>query len=295
MKLNRFGYLVLEGLKNIFSHGFMSFASVTIIVACLIIMGSFSLVAVNIDAIITDLEQQNQVLAFVDESLTDGQARELEAEIRQVPNVKDAVFVSREEAMQEYVSQYDDPSLFEDIKPEVFRHRYIIYLDDITQMQDTKAQLEAIPGIARVNAYLEIAEGFITVRNIISAISVILIVLLLVVSIFIMANTIKLASFTRREEIAVMKIVGASNGFIRLPFLVEGLVLGLLGGGIAFFTEWGVYDFINAKVLSGIAGELFKVIPFQTLLLPVLVVYLAVGFFVGTFGGVVAIRNYLKV
>jgi cell division transport system permease protein len=295
MKLNRLGYLIKEGLKSIFTHGFMSFASVTIIVACLIIMGSFSLLAVNIDAIITNLEQQNEVLAFVDEELSDEAAKALEAGIRNVPNVKDTVFVSRTQAMEAYISQYDDPSLFEDIQPEVFRHRYIVHLDDITRMEETKSALEAIDGIARVNAYLEIAEGFVTVRNIVSAISIILVVLLVIVSIFIMANTIKLASFTRREEIAIMKIVGASNGFIRLPFLVEGLVLGLLGGGIAFFLQWGVYNLISAKVMATIAGELFQVIPFGILQLPVLIVYLAIGFAVGTFGGVIAIRNYLKV
>jgi cell division transport system permease protein len=162
-------------------------------------------------------------------------------------------------------------------------------------MKETKSALEAIDGIARVNAYLEIAEGFITVRNIVSAISIILVVLLVIVSIFIMANTIKLASFTRREEIAIMKIVGASNGFIRFPFLVEGLVLGLLGGGIAFFLQWGVYNLISARVMTTIAGELFQVIPFVVLQLPVLIVFLAIGFTVGTFGGVIAIRNYLKV
>jgi len=295
MRLNRLGYLVKEGLKSIFTHGFMSFASVTIIVACLIIMGSFSLLAVNIDAIITNLEQQNEVLAFVDEELSDEAAMALEAGIRNIPNVKDTVFVSRNQAMQEYISQYDDPSLFEDIQPEVFRHRYIVHLEDITRMKETKSALEAIDGIARVNAYLEIAEGFITVRNIVSAISIILVVLLVIVSIFIMANTIKLASFTRREEIAIMKIVGASNGFIRFPFLVEGLVLGLLGGGIAFFLQWGVYNLISARVMTTIAGELFQVIPFVVLQLPVLIVFLAIGFTVGTFGGVIAIRNYLKV
>lgn len=284
-----------EGLKSIFTHGFMSFASVTIIVACLIIMGSFSLLAVNINAIITGLEQQNEVLAFVDEDLLDEEAMALEAAIRNAPNVKDTVFVSRTQAMEDYVSQYDDPSLFEDIQPEVFRHRYIVHLHDITQMKETKAALEAIDGIAKVNAYLEIAEGFITVRNIVSAISIILVVLLVIVSIFIMANTIKLASFTRREEIAIMKIVGASNAFIRFPFLVEGLVLGLLGGGIAFFLQWGVYDLISARVMTTIAGELFQVIPFMALQMPVLIVFLAIGVAVGTFGGVIAIRNYLKV
>ena len=121
------------------------------------------------------------------------------------------------------------------------------------------------------------------------------IVLLLVVYVFIMANTIKLASFTRREEIAIMKIVGASNWFIRFPFVVEGLVLGLLGGGIAFGLQWGLYDLVNTRIMTGLAAELFQVIPFQVLLIPVLSIYLVIGILVGIFGGNIAIRNYLKV
>ena len=296
MKLNRIGYLLVVGLKSIFTHGFMSFASVTIILACLIIMGSFTLLAVNIDALITDLERQNEVLAFVDEFLTDDEAYAVERDLRALPNVRDVAFVSRETAMENFIGEHDDsPTLFDGIESSVFRHRYIVYLEDITLMQDTQRALKAVAGVADVNASLEFAEGFVMVRNIVSAVSVVLIVILLVVSVFIMANTIKLASFSRREEIAIMKIVGASNAFIRFPFVVEGLVLGLLGGALAFFLQWGIYDFVSTRVMASLAGELLRVVAFSDIMFPLLLVYLGVGFFVGTFGSNVAIRNYLKV
>ncbi|MDO4750182.1 MAG: permease-like cell division protein FtsX [Eubacteriales bacterium] len=295
MKLNRIGFLIKEGFGNIFTHRFMSFASVTIIVACLLIMGSFTLVAINIDAVITELEHQSEVMAFVDESLSEKKARALETELSAAANVREVKFVSREEARDNYISQYEDPTIFEDIEAKVFRHRYVIYLDDITQMTETVDAVRSISGIADVNDYSSIEEGFVTIRNVVSAISLALIVLLLVVSVFIMANTIKLASFTRREEIAIMKIVGASNWFIRFPFVVEGLVLGLLGGGIAFGLQWGLYDLVNTRIMTGLAAELFQVIPFQVLLIPVLSIYLVIGILVGIFGGNIAIRNYLKV
>ena len=295
MRLNRFFYLVKEGLRGVFSHGFRSFASVVIIIACLIIMGSFALVSLNVDSIINDLEQQSEILAFVDETLTEQDAQSLQTAVEAVPNVREVQFVSREQAMENYKAQYSDDSLFADIDSSVFRNRYVIYLDDITLMQDTKTQLETIPGIAEVKAYVEIAQGFVTVRNVVSAVTVILIVILLVVSLFIMANTIKLATFTRREEIAVMKIVGAGNGFIRMPFVIEGAVLGLLGGGIAFLLEWAIYNLIERKVLATIAGSLFAMVPFSSIMGPLLGIYLGVGFIVGVFGGALAIRNYLKV
>ena len=122
-----------------------------------------------------------------------------------------------------------------------------------------------------------------------------MIVILVFVSVFIMSNTIKLATFGRREEIAIMKMVGASNGFIRLPFVVEGLVLGILGGGLAYLAEWGLYSLISTKLVSGLAGSFISIVPFSTMALPILAVYLGTGILVGVFGGINAIRNYLKV
>ncbi|MBR6115676.1 MAG: permease-like cell division protein FtsX [Oscillospiraceae bacterium] len=295
MKLSRFGYLFREGLRGVFSHGFRSFASITVIAACLIIMGSFALLGVNIDSIIKDMEQDSQILAFVDESLTQDDARLLEGAIRTLSNVREVRFITREEALDNYKSQYEDTSIFNDIDASVLRNRYVVYLNDITLMEATKEALENIPGVADVNAEVEIAEGFITVRNVVSVITAILIVVLLIISLFMMSNTIKLATFTRREEIAIMKMVGANNGFIRLPFVIEGLIMGLLGAGIGFLLEWVVYNFIAERITESMAGNLFRFIPFAQIMTPLLIVYLAVGVLVGAFGGGMAIRNYLKV
>lgn len=295
MRSNKLGYLIHEGLKSIGTHGFMSFATVTIVVACLVIMGSFTLIAVNIDSVLDELESENEVIAYVEETLTDEEARALQTEIEYIANVSSCQFVTREEAMEEFASQYDDQSLFEDVDATVFRHRYIVYLDDISLMEETKEALESINGVADVSAYLEVAEGFVTVRNVMSAVSLVLIIVLVVVSVFIMSNTVKLATFSRRDEIAIMKMVGASNGFIRFPFVVEGLVLGLLGGLLAFFLEWGIYDVVANRIMTGLMGNLLSVIAFSSFSGVVLAIYLAVGIVVGVFGSSLAIRNYLQV
>lgn len=293
--MNKIGYLIKEGFLSIFTHGFMSFASICVIIACLVIMGSFALIAVNVDAIIEDLEQQNQIMAFVDESFTEEEARALESEITAISNVREIQFMTRKAAMDNYTGQYEDSALFEDIDESVFRHRYIIYLNDITLMEQTERELYKIYGVADVSLHLEIANGFITVRNVVSALSLALVVILVIVSVFIMANTIKLTTYGRREEIIIMKMVGASNAFIRFPFVVEGLCLGLIGGGLAFFAQWGIYSLLTEKVMSGLIGNLVRVIAFDVLLLPVLCVFLLVGIVVGIFGSSIAIRNYLKV
>ena len=295
MRLNRIGYLIREGFRSIATHGFMSFASVTIIMACLIIMGSVSLLSVNIDELIKDLENQNEVVAFVDESISEvDDAMAVEEGVWAVGNIASVDFVDRTEAMDNFMSQYDD-ALMEGIDETVFRHRFVIKLTDIALMAQTKAALENVDGIAKVKAHIEYADAFISIRNVVSIISLALIVMLVFVSIFIMTNTIKLATFSRREEIAIMKMVGAGNGFIRMPYIIEGFVLGGLGGVLAFFVEWGIYTALVGKVVGGLTGSFISLVPFETLAMPMLIAFAGTGVVVGIFGGINAIKNYLKV
>ena len=294
MRMSRFFFLIGQGFKNIFTHGFMSFASVAVITACLFIMGCFSLITLNIDNMIAEMQSQNRVIAYVDEDLSEEQARALESKVSKVENIETCEFVTREEAMTSFESDYD-ADLFENIDSSVFRHRYVLSLTDLSLMQETKADLENISGIADVRAHLDYAEKFVTLRNIVSIVSVILVVTLFVVSLFIMTNTIKLATFTRREEIAIMRMVGATNGFIRLPFVVEGLILGALGGAVAYGIVALVYHLATQKLLAAMAFGFVVLVPFSTVALPLLGVFLGVGILVGVLGGVSAIRNYLKV
>ena len=295
MRLSRCGYLIREGFRSITTHGFMSFASVTIIMACLIIMGSVSLLSLNIDALIKDLESQNEIVVFVDDDIADEDAaREIGKSIAAVENISSVEFVPRDEAMDNFMSRYD-AALMEGIDETVFRHRFVVHLTDIALMSQTKLELESLKGVAKVNAHLDYAQSFVTIRNVVSVVSLVLIVILVFVSFFIMSNTIKLATFGRREEIAIMKMVGATNAFIRLPFVIEGLILGMLGGGLAFLAEWGLYNVVTGKLVGSLTGSLLNVVPFQSVALEVFIIYMAVGILVGAFGGVNAIKNYLKV
>ena len=294
MSKHDFGYFFHEGLSNMFSHGFMSFAAIGVTVACLLIMGSFSMLTLNIDKNIDRLQNQNEVIAYVDETLSEDEARAIEPKIAALDNVASVTFVTREQAMQTFTAEYDS-DLFDNIDASFFRHRYVLTLNDLSLMKDMQDALKNIDGIADVTAHLDYAENFITFRNIVSVVSVVLIVILIAVSLFIMTNTIKLATFGRREEIAIMKMVGATNRFIRLPFVVEGLVLGLVGGLVAFLLQFGLYSLIVGKIMSTMAAGIITVLPFSSVALPLLLVFLGVGVLVGVFGGLTAIRNYLKV
>ncbi len=297
MKLNRLGYLIKEGFLSIFTHGFMSFACVMVIVACLLIMGIFTVLAYVVDLNIDEFEQKNQILAFVDETLSEDEAREIGKRLEAIDNVKQVEFISRETAMNNFIAERteDNSDDYSDLTPSVFRNRYVIYLDDLSMMDLTDDAVKAVSGIADTSASRELSRWFIAFRNVVTLVSVVLIVILFVVSVFIMQNTIKLATFSRREEIGIMKMVGASNSFIRCPFVVEGLILGLLGGAFAFFALWGIYNLASQKVMAGMIGSILVVPDFHTIMYPILIIYLAIGFIVGTFGSNIAIRNYLKV
>lgn len=287
--------MIREGFRSIKTHGLMSFATVTIIMACLIIMGSVALLSLNINYLIKDLEKQNEIVAFVDDEIEDvDQAKAIGQQILALDNVSGADFVSRAQAMENYMSKYDK-SLMEGIDETVFRHRFIIHLNDIEKLASTKLQLEDVPGVAKVRAHQEYADTFIKIRNIVSGIALVLMAVLVFVSMFIMSNTIKLATFSRREEIAIMKMVGASNAFIRLPFVVEGLVLGILGGGLGFLAQWGLYDLVTKSLMESLTGDILAVVPFLSIAPMILIVYLGIGVVIGVFGGANAIKNYLKV
>ena len=295
MAKHDFRYFAHEGLSNMFSHGFMSFAAIGITVACLLIMGTFTLVAVNANQLLRDLEQENDILAYVHDCYDESQAKALLKKLQSIPNVASAAFISKEEAMEEFKAQYPDEALFQDLDPEILRDRYAIKIADLRQQTQTVEQVKAVEGIAKVNAYEEIAGGFITVRNVATVVCVALIAILFVVSVFIISNTIKLTTFDRREEIAIMRMVGATNGFIRWPFVYEGFLFGILGAAVAFLLQWGLYEAVARGVANNDTLQLISIIPFTEMWEPVAVSFAAAGIVIGVGGSLSAIRKFLQV
>lgn len=294
-KNHDFTYFMAEGFSNMFTHGFMSFAAIGITIACLLIMGTFSLVAINANATLMKLEEENQVLAFVDESLTEAQARALESKLLAVPNVTEVEFISRTQALDDYLSQFEDEPIFQDVPDDALRHRFAINMADLSLMKETKEKIEAVPGIADCNAYEELSSGFITLKNIATIVSVALIAVLFLVSVFIIANTIKLTTFDRRDEIAIMKMVGATNGFIRWPFVYEGLLMGILSAAIAFFIQWGLYGLITSGISTNDIFSIIRIVPFSSIWPNVALTFAGAGMLIGVGGSLSAIRQFLKV
>ena len=295
MKKNNIGYLLREGFRGVFLHGFMSFAAVCVTVACLIIMGTFSLVLYNVHVMIVDLEKENQVLVYIDEDYSEAEAKSVGSRINLISNVHEAKFVSREQALDNFVGKQSDTTAFNGVDASILRDRYEVTVEDNSLLEQTVAEIEKIDGVAEVNAYYEIANGFQSLQKVLNIASMVIIIVLFVVSLFIISNTVKLAMYSRSEEIAIMKMVGATNSFIRLPFVVEGFILGMLGAVIAFFLEWGLYDFLQAKIAVVDTLRLFQIVPFAEVIELVAISYALTGFAVGVVGSLLSIRRFLKV
>ncbi len=296
MKSNNFGYLLKEGFRSVFQHGFMSFAAVCVTVACLVIIGSFSAIMYNMNVLVKNLEKENEIVVYIDETYDEAEAKSVGSRINLIENVDKATFVTRQEALENFIKTEGESTPFEGVDAKTLRDRFVVTLVDNAKMGETVEQIRQITGVANIKASEELANGFTMVQNVLRLASIAIIVLLLVVSLLIISNTVKLAMYDRRDEIAIMRMVGATNAFIRFPFVVQGFLLGVFGAALAFFLEWGLYDLFVSKVSSiDFSQMLFSFVPFQELLVPMVIVFAAAGLFVGIFGSLSSIRKFLDV
>jgi len=295
MRISNIGYLFKEGIRGIFLHGFMSVAAICVTIACLLIGGSFYCLMYNVNIMVEDLNKTNEVLVIIDENLSDAEAKSVGTQINQVENVYKATFKSREEALKDFIADHQDEEAFNGVDAEDLRHRFIVVLEDNAKMRQTIERLEKIPGVVKINAASELAEGFSTLQSVLRIATVAVAAVLLLVGAIIIYNTVKLAMQDRRDEIAIMKMVGATNGFIRFPYVVEGCLLGLFGAAAAFALQWFLYDLLLRKLAEVDTLQLFSFVAFDQLLVPIAVIFAAAGFFVGYVGSWISIRKFLDV
>ena len=294
MKINNFGYLIKEGLRGIFLHGFMSFAAVCVTVACLLIVGTFSALMYNMNIIVEDLNQTNEVMVYVDESLSEAKAKSIGTQINRIENVQRCDFISREDALKKFIEDHNENAAFSGVQPEDLRYRFVVTLIDNAGMKETIAQIESISGVANISASYEMAEGFSTIQKILNMATVVVTAVLLVVSLLIISNTVKLAMYDRRDEIAIMKMVGATNGFIRLPFMVEGFLLGIIAAALAFGLEWAIYDGAVQQIAAVDSLKLLDFCPFTDMLHQMILIFASAGVFVGIVGSWTSIRKFMN-
>ncbi len=289
------GYLTKEGFKNIWLNRLMSVASISVLLSCLVMMGIAFMLIVNMQEIITNIEDSNVIVAFVDDDANDAEVEKVRMDLMKIENVKDCVFVSKEEAFEEQLESLGgNRTLFEGMDnplPDSYR----VVLDDLTLFDSTLRQIENTENIQSVREDRELSQQVSSIRKTVTYVSFGVIIILLIVSLFIISNTIKITMFSRRLEIKIMKSVGATSWFIRWPFMVEGMSLGIISGLLSLGVVWGVYELVARSI--GNSFSLFMsggIVPFKEYALFILLAFLAVGIITGAFGSAVSISKYLK-
>ena len=294
--MRSFGYYWKEGFRNIFKHGFMSIAAVLIMIACLLLTGTVTLIAYNIDLSIQELQQSNEIVVFIDDSLTTREAKALGSQFNKIDNIATVEFEDRDVALEKYREELGEDAVILDNYNSAnnpLRNSFIFTLKDPTLAEQTIEQIVAVDVTDYIRADEDVISKLIQVQRVFNIVALAMVVGLAVISIFIIANTVKLAMFARREEISIQKMVGATNWFIRWPFVIEGMVLGLLAGGLAFLAQWGLYTELT-NVVSGVIPY-FHIVAFDGLRWLVLGVYLGAGVLFGIGGSVTSIRKFMNV
>ncbi len=291
MSANSFKYLLKEGFKNIWSNRLMSFASVCVLLFCLLLTGGAMLFSFNISSALESIEKQNNVTVYLKTDISDVDSKNIGDEIRKIPNVNSCDFYSKDEAIQRYEEVLGES--FNDFQDEdnPLPNAYRVSMLDLSQYDDTVRQISNIDGVESVSNRREIAQKLTNLNYLVATAGVWILVILSAVSLFIISNTISITMYSRRLEISIMKSVGATDAFIKIPFVVEGMTIGV----VSALCATGLLGLLYKVIMSSINQIVpFTAIPFKTVLLPVLISFLLAGIVFGIIGGFISIRKYLK-
>lgn len=301
MRFSSFTYLVRQGLHNLRANRLMTFASMGVLTVCMILIGVAYLLGANVDAIVEYIGEQNETIVYMQDGLSQEQIAAADEAIRSTPGVVSVTYVSPEDVLANYSSMLDDYAnmyeAFQNDNP--FSANYRVVIQDISQMQQITDELSQIEGVDEVSAPLELSRTFTTIQRVVNYVSYGLVAVLAIVSIVVINNTIRITVFARRKEIAIMKLVGATNGFIRFPFFVEGTTSGLISAILASGVVCGGYYALcnwyanTPNAFSQIFGT--ELVPLTSVWYYIVVGFLLLGFVLCGIGTATSIRKHLNV
>lgn len=290
------GYLTKEGFSNIWANRLMSAASIAVLTSCLVMIGCAAMLFLNIDIMLGKIESQNIVMVFIKDELSQGQIDKVGQDIRAIPNVEACDFISKEESYkQQLKSLGEDAALLSGIKNPL-PNAYKITLKRMDEFSQTVSSIRTVDNILNIRENSNLAKQLSTVRKTVTYISIGIVTLLLVVSLFIIANTVRATMFNRRLEISIMKAVGATNWFVRWPFIVEGILIGMISSFVSLLLVFGLYSitinsFTDAISLLGLGGSAVNFVDYMG---QMLIGFICIGVVAGTSGSIVSMGRYLK-
>lgn len=294
MKLRSLRYLTVQGFKNIWAHRLMSIASVGVLVACMLMLGVAIALSQNIELMLGTLENQNVVFVYYQDDYTEEQAVDATNQIAALDNIRTVEFVSKEEGLERQKEKMGEEyaALFTWVNEDnPLPHAAQVTLQDLSLFDQTMEQIRSIEGVESLGEQREIAVKITAIRSIVNNAGFWIIALLTIISLVIVANTIKVTMYTRKREINIMKAVGATNSFIRLPFVIEGIVLGVVAGGVSIGMLYFIY---KAAIKAFVATFDMQAVGFSTFVWPLLGAFILLGVVVGVVGSVLSIGKYLR-
>lgn len=295
MKGSSLKYLTREGFRNIWVNRLMTLASVTVLLACLVIIGVGAMAFFNIDALLDKVEAQNVVMVYVEMDSDDLTTSGVGVELQKMENIESCEFIPKEDAFRTQIeSMGGDSAVFEGFTECPLPDAYKVTLKDLTQFSATVAQIKTLTGVSSVRENSDLASKLLSIRRAVTIVSIGLVAMLFLVALFIIANTIRITMFSRKLEINIMKAVGATNWFIRWPFLVEGVLIGIIASVLSLGVLWGLYELAAVSFSDLLLSLGFSFVPFTRYALQILGVFLGIGIFTGGFGSMISMNKYLK-
>ena len=302
MKLSTFGFLTGRGLRNLGTHWAMTIACVASLAVCMSLNTLASLVEVNVDSMIGYLGRQNETVVFLDPNCDDATATAVGEQISAISGVTHVSYMSKQDVLDTYEGYLDEQyeTLWDEFESDnPFKANYRVTVGDLSQLSRISSQMEKIPGVVKVTAPVEMGSIFVQIQQGVTRMGRAFVLVLMVVSVITVGSTIRLSVFARRREIEIMKYVGATNFLVTLPFLVEGLAMGLISGVLSASGVLALYSYLisAASTLSGVWDVLVgtSLVPLEAVWTTVLSSSVAGGTLVGGLGSLVSIRKHLNV
>lgn len=292
-KMPKFSYYIKLAFNGLFKNAVMSLSSVFVLLSCLVIMGSFYLVIKNVNYNINKIDGYNKIVVFLDRETTEYEVLEIGEKLEEIKGIEEVVLETKEVALEKQIAQYEESDflfeLYKDDNP--LKDSYIITYSPDADVNTIKMNIErTIDHISKINLNMEVVEQIQNIKNAVAIIFSWLLILLFAVSLFVIINTVKLSVFARRDEIALMRYIGATNRFVSTPFLIEGLVIGAVSGGLAFGLQYLIYKYM----MLGLVGqyEIFSILPFNEVRDILVIGFIVIGIATGFVGSLISLKKY---
>ncbi len=296
--MNTKTYLIKEGYDNLRKHGSKTFSTMLIICATMLVLGIFIVLFQNVNKNVETIKVEQGLQAFIEDSATEDEINYMEDEIKQIEGVKEVNYLDQDMAYEYAKEVFKDQEYFlegmDNLK--IFPATFVVKFENINQSESVKNAVSKIDGIYKVRYDEDKINAVIAISKIVNIFVIVVGTVLFIVSIFIISNTIKLAVYSNKREIFIMRYIGATNSFIRTPFIIEGAIMGLVSALVSFLVISIAYVVLYAQIPKlGSSLGVFGFLPYTSLWYQILIAYIFLGLFIGIFGSAISIKKYLKV